>query len=114
MKKRITLFVIVLILIIFISGYTGTDYDFTIKILGTSGLRFSGNYLTLKADGENISKSVDGVIPSEYRMRGAIVFCVFQKQEVAGQLIVEILKAGKVVSKSDTTTEYGCVSIATK
>jgi len=47
-------------------------------------------------------------------MRGAIVSCMFQKQEVAGKLIVEILKEGKVVSKSDTTAEYGCLSIAIK
>ena len=30
MKKRLILFVIVLIFIIFISGCIGTDYDFTI------------------------------------------------------------------------------------
>jgi hypothetical protein len=39
---------------------------------------------------------------------------MFQKQEVAGHLIVEILKEDKTISTSDTTAEYGCVTIATK
>jgi len=112
--KKLILFIVILISIILISGCAETDSDFTIKVLGTPGLRFSGNYLTIKADGENISKSVDGVVPSEYRTKGTIVSCMFQKQEVAGHLIVEILKKGKAISKSDTTAEYGCVTIATK
>jgi len=112
--KRLILFIVILISIILISGCTVTDSNFTIKVSGTTGLRFNGSYLTMKASGENISKSVDGVVPSEYRTKGTIVSCVFQKQEVAGHLIVEILKEGKIISKSDTTAEYGCVTIATK
>ncbi|MBA7486609.1 hypothetical protein ES707_22170 [subsurface metagenome] len=112
--KKLLLFIVILISIILITGCTGTDSNFTIKVSGTTGLRFSGSYLTIKADGENISKSVDGVVPSEYRTKGAIVSCMFQKQEVAGHLIVEILKEGKTISQSDTTAEYGCVTIATK
>ena len=112
--KKLILLIVILISIILVSGCTGTDSDFTIKVLGTPGLRFNGNYLTIKANGENISKSIDGIIPSEYRTRGAIVSCMFQKQEIAGHLIVEILKGNKTISKSDTTAEYGCVTIATK
>ena len=112
--KKLLLFIVILISIILITGCGVIDSNFTIKVLGTTGLRFSGSCLTIKASGENISKSVDGVVLSEYRTKGTIVSCMFQKQEIAGHLIVEIPKGNKTISKSDTTAEYGCVTIATK
>lgn len=94
-------------------GGFGGDEDYTIEVSGTAGLEFSGSYGAVTSDGQSTSKSVDGVVPAEYSVSGTIISCVFQKQVEAGTLKVEILKSGQVVAESDTSADYGVVSVAT-
>jgi|GEM_PF-4251157 len=89
------------------------EANFIVKVSGTSGLRFSGSCATTTISGTAISKSLDGVVPAEYTISGAIVSCAFQKQSAEGVLKVEIIKDGKVVAQSDTSATYGVVSVAT-
>ena len=89
------------------------ESDFTIKVSGTSGLEFSGSYMVVASGGQSTSKSVDGIVPAQYTVRGEIVSCSFQKQTEFGILRIEILKGSKVVSQSETSAAYGVVSAAT-
>jgi hypothetical protein len=88
--------------------------EFTIRVSGTSGLKFSGSYMGVTAGGTSTSRSVDGIVPEEYSVEGTIVSCTFQKQSESGRLRVEIIKGGKVVSQSETSAAYGVVSAATQ
>ena len=111
--KRLILLIAVLSLVV--GGCAGIgDSDFTIKVSGTSGLKFSGNYMVVTSGGGSTSKSVDGTVPAQYTIRGNIVSCVFQKQSEYGTLRVEIVKGGKIVSQSETLAAYGVVSVATQ
>ena len=94
------------------SGIFSSDY--TVNVSGTSGLGFSGAYMVVNAAGESESKSVDGIVPQSYQLRGSIVSVTFQKQSESGSLQVQILKNGRVVAASDTSAAYGVVSAATR
>jgi len=89
------------------------DTEFQIKVSGTNGLAFSGAYMVLTTGGQSTSQSVDGIVPTEYTVKGDIVSANFQKQSEGGTLIAEIIKSGEVVNSSTTTASYGVVSVAT-
>ncbi len=117
MKKLILAILLVFIVgLIFIGcdSNLGEDENYIIKVSGTSGLEFSGSYMAVTSDGDSVSKSVDGVVPTQYSLSGTIISCSFQKQVEAGTLKVEILKGGQVVAESDTTAAYGVVIVATQ
>ena len=95
------------------SGVLSGDENYTIKVSGTADLEFSGHYMVVNSDLTEGSKSVDGVVPAQYSVSGTIISCVFQKQVESGTLRVEILKSGQVVAESDTSADYGVVSVAT-
>jgi len=111
--KRILLISVILAAMI-LSACGVSDSEFQIKVSGTTGLAFSGNYMVATSGGQSTSKSVDGVVPAAYSVKGDIVSAVFQKQTESGTLKVEILKGGKVVNSSDTTAAYGVVSVVTQ
>ena len=87
--------------------------DFIIKVCGTEGLKFSGHYSIVGA--KTLLEPIDahGVIPMEYRGKGAIALCSFRKLTKEGTLRVEILKDGKAISESETSISYGFVSLKT-
>jgi len=88
--------------------------DFTIEVLGTRGLEFQGGYMQVNSWGESISKSVEGVVPTQYSVSGNIISCSFQKKHKLGTLKVRILREGITVAKSETSAAYGVVSAATR
>ena len=53
--------------------------DFTIKVCGSEGLKFSGHYSIVGA--KTLPEPIDahGVIPMEYKGKGAIALCSFRK-----------------------------------
>ena len=117
MKRLIAVILVVCIVGLFFTGCGGslsTDSEFQIKVSGTTGLEFSGTYMVVTSGGQSTSKSVDGVVPAAYSVKGNIVSVVFQKQTESGTLKVEILRGGKVVNSSDTTAAYGAVAVATR
>lgn len=85
---------IIIIIIIGILALVSCNQDstFQIKITGTEGLEFSGNYLVTTSGGQTISKSIEGIIPKEYSVTGIIVSATFQKQVDEGILRIEIIK----------------------
>ena len=107
------------ILFLCLFSLTGCDLsknassDFIIKVCGTEGLKFSGHYSIVGA--KTLPEPIDthGVIPMEYRGKGAIVLCSFRKLTKEGSLKVEILKDGKAISESETSISYGFVSLKT-
>ena len=87
-----------------------SPYIVEIRVEGTSGIPFSGNYGDLGS-----SKSVDGTVPKTYTIEdpeGDIISAVFQKQGKSGELIVKLVKDGKVIKTESTTAEYGVVSVS--
>lgn len=114
MKKAFCLLIATVILGVLLVGCTESgDSDFTIEVSGSSGLEFSGNYMVVTSEGQSTSKSVDGIVPARYDVRGNIVLCTFQKQSEYGILRVEILRGADVVAQSETSAAYGIVSAAT-
>jgi len=99
-------------------------HDFVIEVSGNKGNKFSGNYMTLMADGSSTSHTVEGVVPADfvahndmpsvkYTTRGSIVSCFFQQKGEIGALIVIISKDGYQVAMESTNAAYGVVTIAT-
>ena len=99
-------------------------HDFVIEVTGNKGNKFSGNYMTMMADGSSTSHTVEGVVPADfvahndmpsvkYTTRGSIVSCFFQQQGETGKLIVIVLRDGYQVADEMTFAAYGCITIAT-
>ncbi len=89
------------------------ESNFTIKISGTSGLEFSGYYMTVTNGRISTWKLVEGKVPDQYLVTGNIVSCTIRKKTERGILSVQIVKDGKVVWASGTNVAYGSVSAET-
>jgi hypothetical protein len=87
--------------------------DFTIRVCGTEGLKFSGHYSIVGTRTLPEPVNAHGAIPMEYRGRGGLAICSFRKLAKEGSLRVEILKNGIVISESETSITYGLVSLKT-
>lgn len=87
--------------------------DFTIRVSGTEGLKFSGHYSLVGTKALPEPVHAHAVIPGEYKGKGTIALCSFRKLTENGSLKVEILQDGKLVSESETNTPYGFVFLKT-
>lgn len=90
---------------------SSVESNFTIKVSGTSGLEFSGHYITVTAGHISSWELVGGKVPNQYSVSGNIVSCTFRKKTERGTLSVQIVKDGKVVSVSETAVSYGSVNL---
>lgn len=98
---------------------TGT---YTIKVGGTEGLNFTGEYLArffeMNPDTGTInystdSYSVEGQVPKEYSFEGMTAGGLFQKQTGNETLLkVEIWKDGVLKDSANTTDPWGAVMVA--
>ncbi len=87
------------------------ESNFTINVSGTSGLEFSGYYMTVTDGHISTWKLVEGKVPGQYSVSGHIVSCTIRKKTEKGTLSVQIVKDGKVVSVSETAAAYGSVNL---
>ncbi len=105
-----------LLLLVGLFAYAGcstgpVESNFTIKVSGTSGLDFSGYYMTVTDGHISTWKLVEGKVPDQYSVKGNIVSCTIRKKTEKGTLSVQILKDGKIVSVSETAVGYGSVDL---
>lgn len=109
----------ILVLIAYLSNPEGVkrifsgESQFTIRVTGTSGLKFNGVYATTLGNGSSTSQSVEGIVPTEYVVTAKVVSISFSKEAGKGVLHVDILKDNTVVKYTETSTEYGNVTIIT-
>ena len=86
-----------------------------LRISGTPGLQFSGNYTTPQGT-QNISGTL-GTTPTDYKLGGGsvaglnLVTANVQKQGTYGALKVEIIKDGQVVKSGETHATNNTVSV---
>jgi len=134
--KRLLLFIPILALLLLpmgcIEGVISSRFnaliqdatgDYTIKVGGTVGLNFTGEYeawlFHFKPDTQSIvytkeSYIVEGQVPSEYTFEGASTAVIFQKQTGDLTLLrVEVWKDEVLLEWHETTDPWGCVWIMT-
>ncbi len=82
---------------------------FIVKVSGTDGAKFDGDYIVATTDGQSVSYAsiiVDGTIPTEYSVEANYgVQTRFVKRTHPAVLRVEIEKDGKVVGQGQTAEE---------
>jgi hypothetical protein len=95
---------------------SGGDADLLVlRISGTPGVGFSGNYTTPQGS-QNFSGTL-GTTPTDYELGGEgvaglnVVTANVQKQGMGGTLRVEILKNGQVVQSAETNATNNTVSL---
>jgi hypothetical protein len=98
---------------------TGT---YTIKVGGTAGLYFTGeyqvNFYAYDPDTDiwdyiPNSYTVEGQVPAEYTFQGMVAGGMFQKQTGDGTLLkAEIWKDGVLQDSDSTTDPWGAVMVA--
>jgi hypothetical protein len=94
----------------------GATNSVLLRISGTPGLQFSGNYTTPQGT-QNVSGTL-GTTPTDYKLGGggvaglSLVTANVQKQGMYGTLKVEILKNGQVVQSGETDATNNTVSVA--
>jgi hypothetical protein len=93
----------------------GGKNSVVLRISGTPGLQFSGNYTTPQGT-QNFSGTL-GTTPTDYKLGGAgvaglnLVTANVQKQGTSGTLKVEILKNGQVVQSGETDATNNAVGV---
>ncbi len=93
----------------------GTAGSLVLRISGTPGVEFSGDYMTPQGS-QNFSGTL-GSTPTDYELGGEgiagvnVVSANVQKQETYGTLKVEILENGRVVQSAQTTAANSPVSV---
>ena len=93
----------------------GDAGSLVLRISGTPGVDFSGNYTTPQGS-QNFSGTL-ATTPTEYELGGEafagvnVVTANVQKQETYGTLKVEILENGQVVQSAQTTAANSPVSV---
>ena len=93
----------------------GDAGSLVLRISGTPGVGFSGNYTTPEGS-QNFSGTL-GTTPTEYNLGGEgiagvnVVTANVQAQETSGTLKVEILKNGQVVQSAQTSATNNTVSV---
>jgi hypothetical protein len=93
----------------------GATNSVVLRISGTPGVHFSGNYTTAQGS-QDISGTL-GTTPTEYKLGGegvagmSAVSVNVQKQGTYGSLKVEILKDGQVVQSAETNATNNAVSV---
>ncbi len=93
----------------------GTTGSLVLRISGTPGVGFSGNYTTPQGS-QNFSGTL-GAAPTDYELGGEgiagfnVVTVNVQKQGTSGTLKVEILENGQVVQSAETSATNNTVSL---
>jgi hypothetical protein len=93
----------------------GAADSLVLRISGTPGVEFSGNYTTPQGS-QNFSGTL-GTTPTDYELAGEgvaglnVVTANVQKQGTIGTLKVEILENGQVVRSAETNVANSTVSV---
>ena|SRR5215211_7051305 len=93
----------------------GTAGSLVLRISGTPGMGFSGNYTTPEGS-QNFSGTL-GAAPTDYELGGEgiaglnVITANVQAQETSGTLKVEILENGQVVQSAQTSATNNTVSV---
>jgi hypothetical protein len=93
----------------------GSADSVVLRISGTPGVKFSGNYTTPQGS-QNFSGTL-GTTPTDYELGGEgvaglnVVTANVQMQGTTGTLKVEILKNGQVVQSAETNTANNALSL---
>jgi hypothetical protein len=93
----------------------GAAESLVLRISGTPGVEFSGNYTTPQGS-QNFSGTL-GTIPTDYELGGEgvaglnVVTANVKKQVTTGTLKVEILENGRVVQSAETNVANNGVSV---
>jgi len=95
-------------------GGSLSEKEFTIRIEGAEGAKFSGSYAVVQSDGQNSTKSVDGTVPAEYTATGSLVSTSFQKQGEDGMLVVKIYEGDELVAEQNTEAAFGVVAVTSQ
>lgn len=85
-----------------------------VRVEGDQGLPFSGSYGNL-----DTQRSVDGAVPAEYEVdvdtgfmsMDSVTATMQKNQQGPGELLVEIVVDGETVKESNTTAEFGVVTV---
>jgi hypothetical protein len=96
-----------------IKGGVNTPHDYTIKVTGSPGEKFTGEYFYYTTpyphNGEYAtSKRVEGTVPAEYYFRGADVSCYFHDSSQQRTLKIELIKEGNVVCEDGPDIDLLC------
>jgi hypothetical protein len=93
----------------------GATDSLVLRISGTPGVEFSGNYTTPQGS-QNFSGAL-GTTPTDYKLGGegvaglTVVTANVQKLGITGTLKVEILENGQVVQSGETNAANNTVSL---
>lgn len=90
----------------------------TVRVSGSTGLRYSGNYGTANGGGRSVDGQLDGGYDDyQVPVKGGtfdfdMVTAFFQKMDQEGTLQIEILVNGQAVKAQQTSAQYGTVDVS--
>jgi hypothetical protein len=96
------------------SGCVFDNDKYTIRISGTDGLEFTGEYGGTMSGGSQPgdgrdTKKIEGIVPAEYTLVADVVWCHVEKSSKGGTLRVEIFIDNELITGDETTEPYGSI-----
>lgn len=111
--KTIVAIVTLLTIPVLAAGCMNQNDEFVIRLSGTAGIEFRGEYGYTEVGGQMRGKTraeeVESTVPAGYTVSGDVVWCSFKKVGEKGVLRVEIFKGERIVAQSETSEPYGSV-----
>lgn len=87
------------------------ESDYTIKVIGSEQLPFSGHYTIAGTGAMPKPVQVNGKGSMKYTGKGLAAACVIRKTTSEGTLKVDILRGEEVVSTAETAAPYGIIAL---
>lgn len=107
--KKLFLLMMLLTLLVSGCGEPEAQSEFTVKLSGTPGMQIKGAYILTTPDGTSRSTFPEIVLPQEFKIKGTVLSVSYQKTTEEGELDLEVLKDGNVVSHSTTSAPLGLI-----
>lgn len=114
--KLILGLLLLLIIAPLISGCVWNNDKYTVRVSGTDGLEFIGEYGGTMIGGSQPGdgrdwKKIEDTVPVEYTLIGDVVWCSVEKKTESGTLRVEIFLDNELVASDETSAPYGTISV---
>ena len=117
MKLKFAIILLLLSTILLLtSGCVWNNDKYTVRVSGSDGLEFIGEYGGTMIGGSQPGdgrdwKKIEDTVPVEYTLIGDVVWCSVEKKTEAGTLRVEIFLDNELVTSDETSAPYGTVSV---
>jgi hypothetical protein len=85
--------------------------EFRLSVEGSAFVTFDGDCKLIDGRGSEHTALLTGMVPQAYAIQAEAVACAFRKNDVNGELTVNLLRDGALLAHASTRTSFGEVAV---